>query len=277
LKQTARPVHDQEFPEKGELVIRILSCAILLLSSSTVFAQDDGGGAAQANNPLANSTAVNIQNQFTGELTGVGKSANQFYLRAAQPFDFLGGRWIARATLPVNTFPTGSNFDHETGLGDFNIFAAYLFDVGNPGISFGFGPQLTVPSATQSGLGSEKWSAGFANVLFNATNPKYQWGYLLTWQASFAGDDDRDDVNVGAFQPFLFYQLQKGWYLRSSATWTYNFENDAYTLPIGLGLGKVIKTEKAVVNMFVEPQYSIAKRGNGQSEWGLFTGVNFQF
>lgn len=264
-------------PLGGELK-KAICCAIwLLLGPLTVSAQEGDGGAAQANNPLANSTAINIQNQYIGELTGVGKSANQFYLRAAQPFDFLGGRWIARATLPVNTFPTGSNLDYETGLGDFNIFAAYLFDVGNPGISFGFGPQLTVPSATQSGLGSDKWSAGFANVLFNATNPKFQWGYLLTWQASFAGDDDRDDVNVGAFQPFLFYQLQKGWYLRSSAIWSYNFENDAYTLPLGLGLGKVIKTEKAVVNMFVEPQYSVAKRGDGQSKWGLFTGVNFQF
>lgn len=251
------------------------AASALLTSAGTASAQD--AAAAQANNPLANTTAVSFQNQYTGELTGVGESANQFYLRVAQPFSFLGGRWIARATLPVNTFPTAPDFDHDTGLGDFNVFAAYLFDVGNPAISFGLGPQITAPTATQDELGSGKWSAGLANVLFNATNPKFQWGYLLTWQASFAGEGDRADVNMGAFQPFLFYQLGQGWYLRSTAVSTYDFETDNYAVPVGLGVGKVIKTEHAVVNMFVEPQYTVADDGPGQPKWGIFAGVNFQF
>ena len=63
-------------------------------------------------------------------------------------------------------------------LGDFNAFAAYLIDTGDPEVSFGFGPQLTAPSATDDALGSGKWSAGFANVLFNAKSKKFQYGYL---------------------------------------------------------------------------------------------------
>ncbi len=149
--------------------------------------------------------------------------------------------------------------------------------MGNPAISFGIGPQITAPTAIEDELGSGKWSAGFANVLFNASDPKFQWGYLLTWQASFAGDDDRADVNAGAFQPFLFYQLGDGWYLRSSGVWTYDFETDNYAIPIGLGVGKVIKLESTVVNMSVEPQYSVVHEGPGQPEWGIFAGVNFQF
>ena len=144
-------------------------------------------------------------------------------------------------------------------------------------MSFGIGPQLTAPSASDDALGSGKWSGGFANVLFNAESKKFQYGYLLTWQASFAGDGDREDVNVGAFQPFLFYQLGHGTYLRSAPIWAYNFENDAYSVPIGLGIGQVIPHGKTVFNMFIEPQYSVAARGPGQPEWQIFAGFNMQF
>jgi len=49
-----------------------------------------------------------------------------------------------------------------------------------------------------------------------------------------AGEDNRDDVNIGAFQPFGLYQLGKGRYLRSTGIWIYNFDSDTYTLPIGM-------------------------------------------
>jgi hypothetical protein len=99
----------------------------------------------------------------------------------------------------------------------------------------------------------------------------------LTWQAGFAGNNDRDDVNIGALQPFAFYQLGKGAYLRSAPIWVYNFDNDAYSIPIGLGIGQVIRKGKIVFNLFVEPQYSVAWRGSGQPDWQIFAGFNMQF
>ena len=104
---------------------------------------------------------------------------------------------------------------------DLNVFAAYLFDTGNPAVSFGIGPNHRADRPNDR-LGSEKWSAGFANVLFDGRSKQFQYGYLLTWQASFAGSDDSADVNTGAFQPFAFYQLGKGLYLRSTPIWVYN-------------------------------------------------------
>ena len=261
-----------------------ISAAIVLGAASAAFiprvsaAQDaPASAAAQANNPLAAFNTFNLQNQYTGELTGSGQSANSFFLRGATPVSAFGGDWLVRYTLPINRFPdpTGGN---ATGIGDFNVFAAYLIDTGNPSLSFGVGPQLTAPTATEDGTGAGKWSLGLANVLFSAANPKFQWGYLLTWQASVAGaSQSRPDVNAGAFQPLLIAQLGKGWYLRSTAIWTYDFETDNYNIPIGLGAGRVVKTKKAVVNYFIEPQVSVASRGPGQADWGVFAGVNFQF
>lgn len=233
--------------------------------------------AAQANNPLANMKALNLQNYYIGDLSESDKEANQFWIRYAQPFKIADTNWLMRASLPINSFPTGSDEDRETGIGDLNAFAAYLFDTGDPAVSFGFGPQLTVPSATDNDLGSEKWSAGFANVLFNARSPRFQYGYLLTWQHSFAGNGDRSTVNSGALQPFAFYQLGKGWYLRSAPIWAYNFQNNDYSVPVGLGAGKVIIKGKKVFNLFVEPQVSVADRGPDQPRWQIFAGFNMQF
>jgi hypothetical protein len=250
--------------------------AILALAAPAA-AQDASDAAAQANNPLASTTALNFQNQYIGRLSGFREPANSFLLRGAQPFSIGGTNWIARATLPINTFPRQPDGPHETGLGDLNIVAAYLFDTGNPGISFGIGPQLTAPTASDRALGAGQWSAGFANVLFVATSPAWQYGYLLTWQASFAGDDDRRGVNIGNFQPFIFRQLGEGWYLRSTAVSGYDFDNNGYVVPIGLGVGKVFHVGETVVNAFVEPQYSVLRHGPGQMQWGIFAGLNFQF
>jgi hypothetical protein len=252
-------------------------CLISLLTQGTAHAEDGSSAAAQANNPLANMTAFNLQNYYIGRLTETDDDANQFWLRYAQPFKLFGGEWLMRASLPLNSYPVRPDDGTATGLGDLNAFAAYLVDTGDPALSFGFGPQVTAPSATDDALGTGKWSAGFANVLFNAKSKKFQYGYLLTWQASFAGQDDRDGVSIGALQPFAFYQLGKGSYLRSAPIWVYNFDNDAYSIPIGLGIGQVIPKGKTVFNLFIEPQYSVAWSGPGQPEWQIFAGFNMQF
>jgi hypothetical protein len=241
-------------------------------------AADDAQDArAQANNPLANFTAFNVHNYYIGDLTESDEDANQVWFRYARPFSLGTTRWLMRASLPVNTYPTGASASNETGLGDLNVFAAWLIDTGIENLSFGVGPQATLPTATDSELGSEQWSAGIVNTMFYYGWKKFQVGYLLSWQASFAGDEDRADVNLGAFQPFLFYQLGEGWYLRSTGVMAYNFDNDTYSVPVGFGLGKVLPGPKRVFNAFIEPQVSVADKGTGWPEWQIFIGLNTQF
>jgi hypothetical protein len=261
-----------KLPTVAVLGVALISLAI----QGPARAQEHSSDAAQANNPLANFTAVNLQDYYIGEFTSPDKDGNQFWLRYAQPISLGKTNWIFRASLPVNTYPVAPNWSTTTGVGDFNAFAAYLIDTGNPAVSFGIGPQITAPTG-KAAVGSEKWSAGIANVLFNASSPKFQYGYLLTWQGSFAGNDSRPNVNVGAFQPFAFYQLGKGLYLRSAPIWVYNFENSTYSMPLGIGIGQVIPAKEVVYNVFVEPQWSVADKGAGYPKWQIFVGFNMQF
>ncbi|MEJ2469475.1 MAG: hypothetical protein P8Y51_10560, partial [Campylobacterales bacterium] len=88
---------------------------------------------------------------------------------------------------------------------------------------------------------------------------------------------DRATVNIVAFQPFAMVQLGGGTYLRSVGIWYYDFEQEKYSIPIGLGVGQVIKRGKTVFNVFIEPQYSVADKGAGVTQWQVFTGLNIQF
>lgn len=258
-------------------IIKQSVLAGLIALPISALAAEAGGDSAQANNPLANMTAFNMQNYYIGDVSGTDKDANQFWFRYAQPFSLGASKWLLRASLPVNTWPSAPSGGHQTGVGDLNLFTAWLIDTGDPAVSFGFGPQLTAPTATQDETGSEKWSAGLVNVLFDASSPKFQYGYLASWQNSFAGEGNRSDVNVAAFQPFLFYQLGGGTYLRSAPIWNYNFQNDSYGVPLGLGVGQVIKSQGTVYNFFIEPQGSVADHGPGQPRWQIFAGLNIQF
>lgn len=262
----------------GRWRIALLAVVLFCLGSvASAQEQSTGSDVAQANNPLANFTAFNLHNYYIPELTDPDEDANQFWMRFAKPFSIGQTKWLMRASLPINTYPVPPGFGHKTGLGDLNVFAAYLMDIGNPKIAFGIGPQITMPTATEDALGSEQWSAGLVNTLFNFASPKFQYGYLLSWQASFAGENDRADVNSAAFQPFLFYQLGGGTYLRSTGAMVYNLENDDYSVPIGLGIGQVIPSGKIIYNLFMEPQVSVADRGAGWPEWQVFIGLNMQF
>lgn len=94
-----------------------------------------------------------------------------------------------------------------------------------------------------------------------------QNGHWLTLHRTF----------LATFQPFMFYQLGGGTYLRSAPIWAYNLHNDDYSMPLGIGIGQVIKQQKTVYNFFIEPQGSVADRGPGQPRWQIFAGLNLQF
>ncbi len=258
----------------------ITPLAAMLCGMATVASAQQTTGAddlAQANNPLANFTAFSLHNYSIGELTSPDRSANQFWARFARPFSLGDTHWIMRASLPINTIPVPPGQNSETGIGDLTAFAPYLIDTGIPTLAFGFGPQITAPTAANNALGSGKWSAGFVNTLFDFASPTFQYGYLLSWQASFAGSSNRNKVNIGAFQPFVFYQLGGGTYLRSTGIMVYDFESRGYSVPVGLGIGRVIPRGKVIFNAFIEPQVSIADKGAGWPKWQIFVGLNSQF
>ena len=212
------------------------------------------------------------QNYYTPDLYGVpGESTNVFWLRYAQPV----GKWLVRASLPLPTLPTGDN-QRDSGVGDFNLFAAYNV-VQTAGTVLGVGPLIVAPTASEDSLGADKWQGGLAGVYFNGNSPQFQFGGLLTWQGSFAGNEDREDTSLLVAQPFGFWQLGGGTYLRTAPLWVFNVKSGDYNIPFGFGIGKVITTGNKVFNIFIEPQFTMLHSGIGQPAFQIYTALNMQF
>lgn len=252
-----------------------IALATLVLLAGSTFAQEKSASDAEAdaNNPLANFTAFNLQNYYVPQLSELDdQNANTFWLRYAQPV----GPWLLRASLPMSRVPTGPSTT-TSGLGDVSAFLAYLIDTGNPAKSFGIGPQVAFPTASEDETGTGKYQLGAAAVYFDGSSKRVQWGGLLTWQTDVAGDDARSDTSLLAIQPFYFFQLGKGLYLRGAPIAVFNLETDDYHVPFGLGVGKVFPSGNTVYNIFVEPQFTLLDRGPGQPELQVLVGVNMQF
>ena len=258
---------------------RTLVCSLLTLVLCTVcvapaFADEDAAAAAlaQANNPLANMTAFNTQNYYRPTLYGVAdETSNTTWLRFATGL----GRWFVRISAPFQTVPPNSGSD-SAGLGDIDAFAAYSF-IQEPSATFGVGPLIAAPTGSSDSVSTGKWQGGLAAVYYGTFNKTVQGGGLVTYQASFAGDDDRADTSMLIAQPFWFFQAGGGTYFRSSAPWIFDLENERYLVPFGVGIGKVIKSPGIVFNLYFEPQFTVYHKGAGQPAIQFFAGLNMQF
>ena len=58
---------------------------------------------------------------------------------------------------------------------------------------------------------------------------------------------------------------------------TNDFEDDTYSVPLGLGIGKVWNSEMTTYKLFAEPQWSVADQGGGWPKWQVFVGLNMIF
>ena len=167
--------------------------------------------------------------------------------------------------------------DGATGLGDIN-YSLFVSPAKPKGFIWGLGPSIMLPTASDEQLGSEKWSAGPTGVIL--AQPKWgTYGGLVRQLWSFAGDDDRDSVNQMLIEPFINYNLDGGWYLISDMILTANWNASSgqrWTVPLGGGVGKLLKIGNQAINVRTEAYYNVAKPDSAPDwQWG-FT-VQFLF
>lgn len=157
------------------------------------------------------------------------------------------------------------------GIGDLTVFDMAIFHVDTAKI--GIGPLMVAPTASDPALGYGKWQIGAQSVL----SAPHKWGLtsgLASYQQSFDGA-----LRTLVVQPIVFYNLESGFYLRSTGISSFNFgRTENAVVPVGLGLGHVsLLPNGTVVNLFVEPQYSVVQSGTGVPSFQIFAGLVFQF
>ncbi|EBS7636434.1 hypothetical protein CDR68_22270 [Salmonella enterica] len=249
----------------------MLATTLLITSQHYAIAADDA--VDKANNPLHLATSFSLQDYYTPEIYGSGQHTNDALFRVTVPVapgEVIPVPQIVRMTVPMATRPQ-QHGGYDTGLGDISLFDVFLLK--QQGVKLGVGPLLTANSAVQDELGSGQWQAGLAAVAVNST-PRWLAGSLVQWQKSFTGDSDRSHVETATFQPFLVYKMSGGWFLRSSAVWSYNVKNDDYMIPVGLGVGRAMVVNKHIINGFIEPQWTVAHEGDYQPQFTVYAGIS---
>jgi hypothetical protein len=105
-------------------------------------------------------------------------------------------------------------------------------------------------------------------------------GVLINNLWSFAGNEDRPNVNAMTLQPFFNYNLPEGWYLTTSPLITANWEadsNNRWTLPIGGDVGRVFKIGDQPVNAQVTAYYNVETPDDTGANWQLRAQFTFLF
>jgi len=232
---------------------RILVAVALVASAPTARSETGAADLAQElTNPIADLVTVPIQMNLDD---GIGPADDGSKLttnvQPVIPVD-IGENWnlVTRTIVPVtyqnDIFPgAGSQF----GLGDINL--SLFFSPKQPtagGLTWGVGPVLLLPTATDSLIGARKWGAGPAAVGLVLKGP-WTVGMLANHVWSFAGDDDRDDISNSFMQPFVAYTWPSAWTASLQSETTYNWQSEQWSVPVNLALSKLVKFGKLPVSL----------------------------
>ena len=251
-----------------------LACAPRL-----VWAEDDTELAKKTQNPVADLISVPFQNNVN---FGVGPHDDVQYILNIQPvIPFrLTEDWnlISRTIVPLIYQPElAPGVGEVFGLGD--IQESLFLSPAKPGkVIWGLGPIFQFPTATDDSLGQGKWGAGPTAVALTVHGP-WVLGALVNNVWSFAGDSDRRDVNQMLLQPFVNYNLPDAWYVVTAPIITADWEadsDDRWTVPIGAGVGKIVRLGKLPVNAQASAYYNVIRPDNA-AEWQLRIQIQLLF
>jgi len=258
-----------------------LISSILLAWSHTALAQSDETEseaaelARKAQNPIASMVSLPFQLNVNFDTGPLEKDQEILNIQPVYPFT-LNDNWnlITRTIVPVISQPAFTPGQGRTnGIGDINFSA--FFSPKKPtssGWIWGAGPILVMDTASDDRLGQGAWSIGPSAVALKMNGP-WVTGALINNVWSISEDSGRSDVNQMLIQPFINYNFpnKPGRYLSFSPIITANWEAESgqkWTIPLGLGIGQVMKLGKQPVNLQLASYYNVARPDNA-SRWQI--------
>jgi hypothetical protein len=254
---------------------------VILLLAAPVWAEEDADKTAELakklSNPVANLISIPLENNLDFGIGPAHANKNTLNIQPVIPIS-LNQDWnvITRTILPVvHTEAPAAGLDDTSGLGDIvqSFFISPKELVG--GWIMGAGPVLLYPSATDSKLGSEKWGAGPTAVLLKQQSG-LTYGVLANHIWSFAGNNDRADINATFLQPFFAYQTKTYTTLGLNTESTYDWKSSQWIVPVNLTVSQMLKIGGMPISLKLGGRV-YADKPDGGPDWGLRFGVTFLF
>lgn len=265
-------------------IIPLGALSTLLALSCPVLAQDSTDSATEAlakeaQNPIANLISLPLQNNTNFDVGPDERTLNVLNVQPVWPFE-ISDNWnlITRTILPVISKPL-ANGERENGLGD-TVFTAFFSPKKPSKLTWGVGPVVLVPTATDDALGDDEWGGGPSVVVLGMPG-NWVVGSLFSNIWTPEQDDGTRAVNLFTWQYFINYNIPdgNGLYLTTAPIMTANWEADSedqWTIPVGGGVGKIFKIGKQPVNGQISAYYNVEKPEYG-ADWQLRLQLQFLF
>jgi hypothetical protein len=226
--------------------------------------------AQELSNPIADLISLPIQINYDSGI-GPGDDGERITSNVQPVIPFkVNDEWnvISRTILPItyqdDIFPgAGSQF----GLGD--VTQSLFFSPKRPAfgkVIWGAGPVVLLPTATDSKLGSEKWGAGPTAVGL-VVSGSWTVGALANHVWSFAGDDDRADINRSFIQPFVAYTTPTAWTFALQSESAYDWEREEWSVPVNAAVSKLVRFGKLPVSLQAGLGYWAESPDNGPEDF----------
>ncbi|MDD5141611.1 MAG: hypothetical protein PHY43_15280 [Verrucomicrobiales bacterium] len=267
-----------------------ISSHLQLLSIAPTSAEAASGGGAETTaqdeqaelakklqNPVAALISVPFQNNWD---FGIGPANAMKYTCNIQPVIpiSISEDWnlILRTIVPViyAESPVKGGANHD-GLGD--TTQSFFFSPKNPvgGWILGAGPVGYYPTATEEELGGGKWGAGPTIVALRQEHG-FTYGILANQIWSFAGQQDRAEINATYLQPFVSFTTKTYTTFAINTESTYDWQSDQATVPLNFMVQQLVKIGKMPVAFQAGYRYYVNKPDGGP-DWGLRFAVTFLF
>src|SRR5712691_879080 len=242
----------------------VLAAILTILSVASIAAATEEESATElarkTQSPVAELISVPFESDFN--FNNGTRNATTYVLNVQPIIPFhLNKDWnlITRTILPIinepSSFSTGGS---AFGLGDINP-SFFLSPAKSGAFMWGIGPTFTLPTATDSRLGSHRFSMGPAAAGLMIQGP-WLAGVLVNNQWSVTGWGQHRPVNEMLLEPFVNYNFGNGWHLSTELIMTADWEARAsqrWTVPVGGGVGKLSRLGKLPVDTTLEAFWNV--------------------
>jgi len=256
-------------------MLALAAAAQMLIGAAPAAAQDATALAKQTQNPVSSLISVPLQGNWDFGVGDRDATATLLNIQPVIPFAISKSTNIVlRVIMPLTSQP-GPQGVRINGLGD--IVATAFFVPSKTGrITWGVGPVLLLPAATNNSLGSEKFGIGPSAVVL--TQPgNWTIGVLFNQIWSTSGANDRANVSATFLQPFANYNLGSGLSVGVSLEASGNWKADqTWTAPLLFNVSKVAMLGKRPVNFLVGAGPTVASPTGG-ANWRFRLAAIFLF
>jgi len=222
-------------------------------------------------NPVSSMASIPFQFNFTSGGALGSQTVSNTNIQPVLPLT-INENWnlVARTIVPFVSIPL-PNGERSAGIADIQE-QLFFSPVKAGSIIWGIGPQLSLPTATNSLIATGQVALGLSAVVLGMPG-NFVVGTLIgnVWRIS--GNDQGPKINQFTMQPFINLNLARGWAISTGPVITANWSaasGEEWTVPVGMGVSKVDRIGARPVSVALQ-YYHLAEHpsGSGDDLWRL--------